>query len=374
MRYRVAIIGSRGYPCVYSGYETFVREVAERLAAAGVEVTVYNHRGLFDRRPRTLNGIRLVYLPTLERKNLSQFVHSLQAAVHAALGRADVILAVNPANGPFGVLFRLFGKRSAINVDGLEWQRPKWKGLGAVYFSGAARIAARFYDVVVADCRAMADVYRRRFAVHPVTIAYGASLPGRVEASRIRRWDLKPRGYYLVVGRLVADNNADLLVREFLATPSRRKLVVVGDVPYRDAYARELKSRSGARVVFTGYVTDAHDLAALYRGCFAYLHGHEFGGTNPTLLNALAGGCAVCALDTVFSREVLDDGRFGLLFSKEEGGLGRVIRRLERSPRKVEALRRRSPARIAGPYTWDRVADQYLELFARMLAKGARRP
>lgn len=367
-RLRLAIIGSRGYPCVYSGYETFVRELAERLVKAGVDVTVYNHRSLFRPRPRMLNGIRLVYLPTLERKTLSQFLHSLQASLHAALGPYDLILAVNPANGPFGVLFRLFGKRSALNVDGLEWKRPKWKGLGSRYFHWAAGLASRFYDVLISDCQGMRDVYRREFGVDSCVIAYGASLRDSHEPGRILRWGLRSRGYYLVVGRLIPDNNADLLVGEFLASGSRRKLVVAGDVPYRDAWASRLKALSDPRLVFTGYVRDPRDLAELYQGCFAYLHGHEFGGTNPTLLSALGYGCAVAALDTVFNREVLADGRYGELFPKIPGELAALIGRWERSPDRARRLRARGPERIVQDYTWDKIARQYRSLFDRMLS------
>lgn len=367
---KVAIIGSRGYPCVYSGYETFVAELAERLTKAGVEVTVYNHRGLFSFRPRVVKGVKLVYLPTIERKTLSQFVHSFQAAIHAAFRPFDIVLAVNPANGPFGLVFRMLGKHSAINVDGLEWRRPKWKGLGARYFHWAAGLAARFYDVIVADCRGMRDVYRQEFGVDSVVIAYGAHVRSSLDPDRIRRWNLTRREYYLIVGRLIPDNNADFLIHEFLATGSRRKLVVVGDVPYRDAYVRRLKLLADSRLVFTGYVVDPRDLDELYQGCFAYLHGHEFGGTNPALLAALGCGCAVAALDTVFNREVLDDGTCGLLFAKKPGRLSALIRNMERSPNLVRGLRSRGPERILKEYTWEKIARQYEALFVRMLSGG----
>ena len=107
---KIAIIGSRGYPYVYSGYETFVRELSERLVGQGMGVTVYCHRSLFRARPKEVNGIRLVYIPTIEKKNFSQFIHSLQSMMHACFSRCDVILVVNSANGPFGLLTRLFRK------------------------------------------------------------------------------------------------------------------------------------------------------------------------------------------------------------------------------------------------------------------------
>ena len=154
---KIAIIGSRGYPYVYSGYETFVKELSERLVRQGIGVTVYCHRNLFHDKPKEVNGIRLVYIPTIEKKTLSQFIHSLQSMLHACFCRYDVILVVNSANGPFGLLTRIFRKRTAINVDGLEWLRPKWKGMGARYFHWASRLATRLYDRVITDSAGHAE-------------------------------------------------------------------------------------------------------------------------------------------------------------------------------------------------------------------------
>ncbi len=363
---RIAIIGSRGYPYVYSGYETFVRELSERLVRHGVGVTVYCHRNLFPERPREVNGVRLVYVPTIEKKTLSQFVHSMQAVTHACFCRYDVILVVNSANGPFGLLTRIFRKRTAINVDGLEWLRPKWKGLGGRYFYWASKMAVKLYDRVITDSVEMQKIYLREFCAASTMIAYGANIPPPAAFGLAAKWNLEPRQYFLIVGRLVPDNNADLIVREFTASASPRKLVVVGDVPYRDRYAEAIRHLADPRLVFTGYVTDPDELAALYQNCFAYCHGHEFGGTNPALLQALANGCAVCALDTVFNREMLLDGEYGLFFGKESGNLGKLISELEGREELLAGFRRKAPERISGNYSWEKITDQYRQLFAAM--------
>jgi glycosyltransferase involved in cell wall biosynthesis len=367
----IAIIGSRGYPVVYSGYETFVKELAERLVARGVGVTVYCHRNLFHQRPRWINGIRLVYIRTIETKTLSQFVHSLQSMLHACFCRHDVILVVNSANGPFGILTRLFRKRSIINVDGLEWLRPKWKGLGARYFYWASRMATKFYDRVVTDSAAMQQIYMDEFAAASLLIAYGANFPPPLPAQRLAQWGLQPGGYYLVVGRLVPDNNGGLIVREFSAAKSDKKLVVVGDVPYADPYAAKLKSQANGRLVFPGVVTDGDELSTLFQHCYVYLHGHEFGGTNPTLLQALASGCAVCALDTAFNRETLLDGEYGFYFTKETGALAGLIAEMEEQPDRLLRLREKSRKRIQENYTWEKIVDQYGALFAEVSGGGA---
>lgn len=168
------------------------------------------------------------------------------------------------------------------------------------------------------------------------------------------------------MGRLIPDNNADLIVREFVASKSTKKLVIVGDVPYSDAYASAIKSTSDPRLVFTGYVTDQDALAELYHNAFAYFHGHEFGGTNPTMLKALAYGCAICAIDTVFSREMLSDNEHGVYFSKEAGNLMDLIHYVESDPQKLLDLKETSRKRIVENYTWEKITSQYDELFKNM--------
>lgn len=294
--------------------------------------------------------------------------------LHACCKSYDAILVVNSANGPFGLLARICRKRTAINVDGLEWLRPKWRGLGARYFHWSSKMATRWYDRVITDSYEMQQVYKKEFAADSALIAYGANIPPPAPAGLLARWRLQPQQYYLVVGRLIPDNNADLIVREFTASASAKKLVVVGDVPYKDRYAQAVRGHADPRLVFTGYVTDAATLAALYQHCHAYLHGHEFGGTNPSLLQALANGCAVCALDTVFNREMLLDGAYGLFFKKESGSLNGLLAALEGGEELLAGLRRKAPARIRENYSWEKVTGQYLELLENLKDENHAKP
>lgn len=364
---RVAIIGSRGYPYVYSGYETFVKEVAERLVKRDVEVTVYCHRNLFKARPSSFNGIKLVYPPTIEKKSLSQLLHSFQSMVHAVLTGQEVILVVNTANGPFGVISRLTRTKTAINTDGLEWLRPKWRGNGAKYFYWASRMATRFYDVLVADSIEMQRIYRKEFGAESRVIAYGANIRYSTRPELLHKWNLKKETYYLIVGRLIPDNNSDIIIREFLSSSSKKKLVVVGDVPYKDEFATKIKGICDERIIFTGYVTDANELDELFLNSFAYIHGHEFGGTNPTMLTALACGCPVIALDTPFTREMCDNDSHALYFNKQRGNLQRTLEAVEGNAYVLDRMRETARSRIEQNYTWDKIADEYLRLFEDML-------
>ena len=363
MSLKIAIIGSRGYPYVYSGYETFVRELADRLAQKGFQVTVYNHRRLFKEHPRTLNGINIIYIPTIESKISSQFIHSFLSICHACWTKYDLLLVVNSANGPFGLLAKIFRQKTAINVDGLEWLRPKWRGLGSRYFYWASKMATRWYDLVITDSLEMQKVYKAEFECDSTFIAYGADIKYPTSPHCLQKWNIEMDQYYLTVGRLIPDNNVSFMVQEFIKANSQRKLVVVGDVPYRDSYAENIKAIQDPRLLFTGYIRDSEELTQLYHYCFAYLHGHEYGGTNPTLLEALANGCAILALDTVFNREILKGGAYGLLFSKKDGELKDAIREMEKKPELRDRLRKQSRNRIIENYTWERITDQYIQLF-----------
>jgi glycosyltransferase involved in cell wall biosynthesis len=366
----ISIIGTRGYPYVYSGYETFVKQLSERLVLKNCNVTVYCHKGLFKNRPKEIKGIKLVYISTIETKVLSQPIHSFLSIIHACFSNTDVLLVVNSANGPFGLLTKLFKVPTAINVDGLEWLRPKWKGLGSIYFKWASKMATLFYDQIINDSEEMRKVYLDLFKRDSKVIAYGADIRKSKNTELISNWDIKQREYYLVIGRLIPDNNADLIIKGFLKSNSKKKLVIVGDVPYKDSYASNLKKINDERLVFTGYVKDQAILAELYHNCYVYVHGHEFGGTNPTMIKAMAYGSSILALDTVFNQEMLQKGKFGLFFKKELLSVTNWIEYCEKEKFIIEKLRQESVNGIIEKYDWECVTNQYLEVFKNLVSQG----
>lgn len=364
---KIAIIGSRGYPYVYSGYETFVKETFELLTDK-YDIHVYCHRHLFDDKPSKVNDIKLHYIPTIKHKALGQLSNSFLSTLHALLfQRFDVILYVNTANGPFGLLTKMFGVKSAIITDGLEWLRPKWEGIGAKYFLWASKFATKVFDVLIADSEEMRKIYLEKFGVESEVIAYGAHERYSNTDDKIRQFGIEKNEYYLVVGRLIPDNNADLVVEGFKRANTDKKLVVVGDVPYKDEYADKIKAEASDKIIFTGYVYDQELLMELYANAYVYVHGHEFGGTNPTLLKALAYGCSILALDTNFSREVLLDEKFGTYFIKNPDIFAKAVSRLDSEPDRVETQKKHSRERIRNMYTWDKIAEQYDKLFQKMV-------
>ena len=360
---RIAIIGSRGYPYVYSGYETLVKELAERLVKSGNEVTVYCHRKLFNEKPKKVNGVHLVYTPSVRSKVFSQLYNSFFSFIHVCFSKNDVVLVLNSANGPFGLLTKIFRKKTCINVDGLEWLRPKWKGLGSLYFRFASKLATLFFDEIITDSTEMNKVYQYKFGKNSTVIAYGSTMKSNNKFKILEEFTLQKKEYYLIVGRLIPDNNSKLIIEGFLKSKSNKSIVIVGDVPYNDGYANNIKLLSSNKIVFTGYINDQADLTTLYQNCFGYIHGHEFGGTNPTMINALDLNCQILALDTVFNREMLCNKK-SIFFNKNENSISKKINEFE--ARFDEIISKDNNYILPKKYDWNFISNQYLEVFQNL--------
>ena len=359
---KISIIGSRGYPFVYSGYETLVKELSERLIEK-CDVTVYCHRGLFKLKPKKINNINLIYSPSINSKIFSQVVNSFFLFIHACFSDTDVILFVNVSNGPFGLLTKLFKKKTVINVDGMEWERPKWKGLGSLYFKFGALMASKYCDRLITDCNEMRKTYLSLFEIDSDVIAYGPNNNNNKKSDILKKFNLEKGKFYLVIGRLIPDNNADTILNEFINSKSKKKLVIVGDVPYNDKYASTIKNNNNSNIVFTGYVNNSVELADLYKFCFAYVHGHEFGGTNPTMINAINYGCAIIAHDNRFNREMLNNNELGVYFTKKTNSLKNIFNYCESNIDYARILKEKTTKKLSIKYEWSFITKSYLKIF-----------
>ena len=365
---KIAMLGSRGIPHTYSGYETFLGEVGPRLVERGHEVLVYCRRSLFRERPKTYRGTRLIYLPSIETKTLGTLTHTLVSMGDVLFRGVDVIFVVNVVNGFHCILPRMLGKNVAINVDGLDWKRGKWGRLGRKYFYWNAKWVGRICSRgVVTDAREMQRIYLEEFQTPNVSIAYGANIEQSEQPEVVRQYGLEPSKYYLVASRLVPENNADLIVRAFEKVTTPRLLAIAGDANYRSAFVERLKQTRDARVRFLGHVGNPEHVKELHCNAYAYVHGHSLGGTNPALLKALGYGNCVLALATAFNQEVLQD--HGILFENDISDLARKMHHIEDFPEIAAEYRDRAPQRIREAYTWERITDQYEELFLQ-LASG----
>jgi glycosyltransferase involved in cell wall biosynthesis len=368
---KIAILGIRGLPSSYSGYETFIGELAPRLAQRGHEVTVYCRSALFQERPPVHLGLNMRYLPSVEHKFFSTLSHTAFAIADASLRRFDLIFVVNAANGLFGFIPRLLGKKCVLNVDGMEWLRPKWNKLGRTFFKTSARLGTKFYDGIVTDAEEMHRFYAREFGIDSTYIAYGANIETSKNPEVLKEYGVEPFSYYLIASRMIPDNNADLIVRAFGKSGSAKTLLIAGSADYKGnlierAFLGKLKSLANDRVKFTGHISKPGHIKELHCNCFAYVHGHQFGGINPSILKALGFGNLVLALNTPFNAEVLDNGKYGLLYEKNAESLASKIHFAESHPEQVRQFRALAPGRIRERFTWEQITDQYEELFGKI--------
>jgi glycosyltransferase involved in cell wall biosynthesis len=361
---RIAILGTRGIPASYGGFETFAEHLATRLVARGHEVTVYCRAHYVSPRQLEYHGVRLEVLPTIRHKYFDTVIHTFLSAIHAVSGRYDAALICNCANAPFSPILRLTGTPVAINVDGLEHKRKKWGWLGRRYYRLAEYLSTLLPNEMVTDAQVIQDYYLTRHNAQSTMIAYGSEIERRPDRAAVRKWRVEPNRYVLYVSRLEPENNAHLVIEAFKKVRTAYRLLIVGDAPYAEHYINSLKAqaRGDKRIIFTGFVF-GQDYRALQQNAYCYIHATEVGGTHPALLEAMGYGNCVLTLATPENIEVV--GEAGVPYI-DEFDLAEKLQRVLRDGSLVQAFRNRAQQRIQSHYDWDTVVDQYEQLFARM--------
>lgn len=368
---RIAMVGTRGVPASYGGFETAVEEIGSRLAERGHRVTVYCRSGRPEQ-PHQYRGMHLVWLPSLKFKVAETLTHTAFSVLHLVFRkRPNATFVFNAANSPFLPLLRLRGARTAVHVDGLEWKRAKWSGSGQRYYRRAEEWSVRFSDALISDAAAIADYYRAEFDVPTACIAYGAPILEDSPSDRLAELGVEPGNFHVVVARFEPENHVEQIVEGYKRSAAKHPLVVVGGAPYAADYTKRIKQLAAAdpRVQLTGPIYDQALLDQLYGHALTYIHGHSVGGTNPSLLRAMGAGTAVLGWDVVFNREVA--GPDASYFSSPIE-LSALVDAAEANPAHTAAIGAKLRERAAANYNWDAVADAY-EALAVELAAGQRR-
>lgn len=361
---RIAIMGIRGIPANYGGFETFAEHLSIRLVNLGHDVTVYGRSNSIKYEGEYFHGVRLVILPTISHKYFDTVAHTFLCVVHALKERYDVILICNSANSIFSFIPRLAGTPVALNVDGLEWKRAKWNFLGRWFYIISEYLATMLPTEVVTDARDIEKYYLEKFGTRSTYIPYGTPV-GRVETREVlRKFNLQPQHYVLYVSRMEPENNAHLVVKAFEKVKTDLKLVMVGDAPYNGKYIEDLKRTQDPRIIFTGYVFGP-GYRELQSNAYFYVQATEVGGTHPALLEGMGHGNCVLANDVPEHREVLGDA--GFFFRTDlNGNLHDQMQYLLDNPRLVRAAGEKAQARVVEHYTWDKITSDYEKLFLKL--------
>jgi glycosyltransferase involved in cell wall biosynthesis len=361
---KIAIVGTRGIPNRYGGFEQFAEKVSSTLTHRGHEVTVYCRKpftspdDVYDRR------VHRVILPTVHQKHLDTWSSGLISAVHVAFSENDMVLFCNVANSPFAWIPRLFGKPVVLNVDGLDRRRGKWNTFGQAALHICEWLSTFTPTRIVTDAESIHDYYRDRYGEDPSVIGYGSDMPeGDLSADG---FNLQPGRYVLYVSRLEPENNPELVLAAWSKVQTDWPLVIVGDNRYDAGYLDRLKHQADGRVKFLGAIY-GDGYWALQKHAGIFIFACEVGGVHPALIEAMAAGNAVLYLESPENNETAGDA--AILYSKSADDLAAKLQLLLDEPAAREQWAARGIARANQLYRWDAVAEKYEKLFLQIIAQ-----
>lgn len=361
---KVALMGTRGVPASYSGFETCVEQLGQRLVQRGHEVTVYCRSHHITYEGTHYKGMRLVKLPTIANKYLDTMVHSFISSLHALPQQYDIALYFIAGNSPVTWVPRLVGTKTLLNVDGLDWKREKWPTFAKKYIQFAEYLATKLPNIYLTDSQVVQGYYRDRFNDEPPYVPYGSDVELLPPGDTLAQFGLEPQKYVLFVGRLVPENCAHHLVAAFRQLDTDFKCVIVGDAAYAEAYKAELRALAGDddRIIFTGYVF-GKGYQELGSNAYLFVETSGVGGTHPALVEAMAFGNCVVTYNTPENLETIGEAGFAYEGKIGAESLRKILTKLINNPNLVQEYREKAQSRANTTYTWEAVTDGYERLF-----------
>jgi len=362
---RIALLGTRGIPANYGGFETFAEELSVRLVERGHDVTVYCR----ERHPKLMyRGVHLRYVPTIRHKYLDTIAHTGLSTFDLLFRRFDVVLYCNAANALFTFWPRLVGMPTVLNVDGVEYRRKKWNRVAKLWYVISEWLATFCSSAIVTDAATIAQYYKERFGKASTFIPYGAETGKIVGTDHLKALGLESGKYVLYVSRMEPENNALLVRQAFERISTNYKLALIGDAPYAAAYIQQVKDTSDSRIVIPGaiYGEGYHQLQS---HAAVYVQATEVGGTHPALLEAMGRGILVLYLETPEGAEVAGDA--AVSFKPTTDDLANKLQwAVNTTPEERAVWGTRAMKRIQTFYSWKVVTDTYESLFQRVASSA----
>ncbi len=366
---KIALLGTRGVPASYSGFETCVEQLGQRLVQRGHEVTVYCRSHHITYEGTEYKGMRLIMLPTIANKYLDTIIHSFISSIHALPERYDIALYFIAGNSPVTWIPRLVGTKSILNVDGLDWKREKWPTFAKKYIQFAEYLATKLPTDYITDSQVVQDYYLDRFNSMSSCIPYGSEVEILPAGETLKKFGLQSGKYILFVGRLVPENCVDHLVDAFRELDTDFKCVIVGDSAYSQEYISMLKERAKGdpRIIFTGYIFGKgyHELGS---NASVFVESSGVGGTHPALIEAMAFGNCVVVNNTPENLETIGNAGFAYVGNNGAADLKGVLQSLLDDPDLINRYGLLAQQHAKVHYTWDAVTEEYEQLFQRVLS------
>lgn len=337
-RLAIAIVGSRGIPARYGGFETIAQELGTGLAKEGFEVYVScESKGLKIKPYGTYKGMRLVYFPVINAlRNIFEVILYDLLSVFWATFRVDVIYMLGYSSAPILIIPKLFRKKILVNVDGLEAARPKFSPLIRFFYRSFEKSVTKIADYIIVDSKTVGIYYRQNYGIVPIYIPNGGGCTRSIkplDPVALKPYGLEKGQFYLFIARLTPDNSIDFIIDSFKKTNSRKKLVVVGPL-VKNSFIERLLTNKDERIVFLGGIYEPILQRTLRYNCFAYIHGHRMGGTSVSLIEAMSCSNTILALDTACTREVAETS--AIYFKRDAEDLKEKIEALEKTQSSIQ--------------------------------------
>ncbi|MGF7230672.1 DUF1972 domain-containing protein [Arachidicoccus sp.] len=367
----IAIIGTRGIPNRYGGFEQFAEKFSKSLVSCGHSVTVYNsHRHPY--RNKDWKGIAIVHCKDLEPfiGPTGQFIYDLNCILHSRTQGFDVILQLGYTSSTiWGWL--LPRKKSVIitNMDGLEWMRSKYSNSTKKFLLYAERLGVKYSDYLVADSLAIRDYLKKKYHKNSTYIAYGATAVMDCSDEILNKYGLVKYQYNMLLARLEPENNIEMILDGNIAASNQEAFLVIGNCQTKYGEYLKKKYSQHAFINFINSIYDIDELNSLRYYSNIYFHGHSVGGTNPSLIEAMASGALICAHDNIFNKIILGDDGYYFSNSEEVAGFIDVIKKEDATEKLLNNVHK-----IEEEYSWKYITDRYIMLFEKALTEKKKNP
>tara|TARA_B100001741_G_C16505434_1_gene576871 strand:+ start:351 stop:1433 length:1083 start_codon:yes stop_codon:yes gene_type:complete len=357
---KIAILGTRGIPNNYGGFEQFAQYLSIGLTEIGHKVSVYNsHNHPFQK--NTWKGVNIIhcYDPEYIIGSAGQIIYDFNCIIDSRKRDFDIILQLGYTSSSISNLFIRKNVKVVTNMDGIEWKRTKFSNLAKYYLFIAERLCVRYTDYFIADSIGIQEYIERTYNKKSTYIAYGAEEIPVPDSKLISKYGLEPNMYDLVVARLEPENNIDMIIKGYLESERERKLVIVGSM--KTKFAKKI-SKYSSDVKFLDFINNKLDLDALRCYSNLYFHGHSVGGTNPSLLEAMAASSFICAHNNIFNKSILNDEAF--YFDNSED-ITQLINKYDQSKR--TRFVEKNHKKIKDDFSWKRIIEKYNSMFQEII-------
>jgi glycosyltransferase involved in cell wall biosynthesis len=366
---KIAIIGIRGIPFVYSGFEAFAEQFSQKFSQKGHKITVYCRSNYFSKKNSTYKNISLVYLPTLKTKMFETIIHSFFATIHACLlSKYDIIYYLGVGNTIYSFIPRLFAVKTVVNIDGLDWKRKKWGRIAKAFLYFSEFLSSFLPSKTITDSAFVQNYFLSKYRKKIDFIPYGFMRSSKDNKQLLKKYHLVKKKYFVWVGRIVPDNHLEEAIIAFNSIKSDFKLVIVGDDLYESRYKKYVHviARKNPNIIFTGFIVH-EDCVFLMKESFAYIETKRSGGTHPSLIDAFASGSLIISNSHPANKLIIGNAGFYYQSQNNSTNLAQVFKKLLSKDKTLISNKAELTKRTAlYQYSWDMIINQYEEMFSTL--------